>query len=450
MWQTAPSYLEAAEAAGRWIRSTAREAEHGLIWQPDPDQPDKVATVTAPATIYSGNAGIVLFFIELARATGDASYLEDARRGADQIAATWREVLDFPFLIPLDNVILDFNHGLSGTAFALANAWEATGVAAHREAALAITRHIVEAARPAGVGVEWTGAASAALGDGAIMLYLLWAARFFDDPALRDLAQHAGERILEVGERDPRGGTKWVGFPFETLGMKAGAYMPNFEFGTAGVAYVLARLYDETGDQRFLDAARAGAEHVQAIATVRDGAALLHLQEPDMTDIFYLGYCGGPVGTIRPFYELHRLTGDPSYAEWTTRFARGVTASGAPEHQTPGLWNVVCQCCGTAGIIDMFTSLWVATGQQEYLDYAKRTAGQTLSRATDVDGKGSRWYQAWTRTQPWVVTAETGYMIGAAGVGAACLHLHLADQGRYEAILFPDNPFPRRALSATA
>src|SRR5919202_4644944 len=106
------------------------------MWQPDPDQPDKGATVTAPQTIYSGNAGIVLFFLELARATGDDSYLHDARRGADQIAATWREVLDFPFLVPLDNVALDFNHGLAGTAFALAMAAEATGASAHREAAL--------------------------------------------------------------------------------------------------------------------------------------------------------------------------------------------------------------------------------------------------------------------------------------------------------------------------
>ncbi len=76
-------------------------------------------------------------------------------------------------------------------------------------------------------------------------------------------------------------------------------------------------------------------------------------------------------------------------------------------------------------------------------------ADQTLSRATDLDGQGARWYQAWTRTQPWVVSAETGYMIGAAGVGAAYRHLALAGQGRYEAILFPDNPFPQSALSST-
>jgi lantibiotic modifying enzyme len=447
MWDVAPTseaFLAAAREAARWIRSTARPAEHGLVWLPEPDRPEKRATITAPQTIYSGNAGIVLFFLELSAVTGDTTYLEEAKQGADQIAATWREVLDFPFLIKLDNVNLDFNHGLSGTAFALARIWQQTGSPSYRDAAKAITQFIVEAAKPAGGGVEWVGAPSAALGDGAIILYLLWAARAFDDPTLRDLAHRAGERILEVAEPEPRGGLKWTGFPMETLGMGAGAYMPNFEFGTAGVAYVLARLFEETGDDRFLAAAREGAKHVQAITTVRGDAALLHLQEPNLTDLFYLGYCGGPVGTARLFHQFFRVTNEPEYADWTAMFARGISHSGIPERQTPGLWNVVCQCCGTAGIIDFFLGLWAATSEQHYLTFGRRVAEQTLSRATDLDGTGYRWYQAWTRTQPGVVTAETGYMIGAAGVGSAFLHLYLAEQDRYEAILFPDNPFPER------
>jgi lantibiotic modifying enzyme len=220
------------------------------------------------------------------------------------------------------------------------------------------------------------------------------------------------------------------------------AYMPNFEFGTAGVAYVLARLYEETGDDRFLQGAEQGAHHVRAIATVREDAALLHLQEPDATDLFYLGYCGGPVGTARLFYQLAQVTDDPTYLEWTARFARGISSSGIPERQTPGLWNVVCQCCGTAGIIDFFLGLWAATGEQHHAAFARRVAEQTLSQGTNLDGLGLRWYQAWTRTKPGEVTAETGYMIGAAGVGAAFLHLALAEQGRYASVTFPDNPFP--------
>jgi lantibiotic modifying enzyme len=359
-------------------------------------------------------------------------------------------VLDAPALVPLDNAQLDFGMGLGGTAFALDHAWRATRDDRYREAARAITRHIAGAARPAGEGVTWTGGPTVGLGDGSIVLALLWAARAFQDESLLELARRAGERTLELAERDPRGGLRWASPALEGFGMPAGAYLPNFELGTAGVAFVLARLHAETGDPRFLEAAREGARHVQALATVRDDAALLFYRAPDLTDLYYLGYCHGPVGTARLFYEVHRITREPEYLDWTERFARGIVASGVPERQSPGLWNVVCQCCGTAGIADFFTSLGVATGQPAHLAFARRVADQTLSRATDLDGAGYRWYQAWTRTQPWNVAAETGYMIGAAGVGAALLHLHLAERGRYAAILFPDNPFPREAAGSAA
>jgi len=445
MWNTAPTsedFLAAATSTAHWIQSTAQPAPFGLTWLPEPDKPELATTVSAPQTIYSGNAGIVLFFLELADATGDQSWLAPAQSAADQIAATWREVLDFRFLIDLEHVNLDFNHGLSGTAFTLATIWQRTGKEQYRIAALDIVQHIASVAKPAGKGIEWTGAASAALGDGAIALFLLWAARTFNDTGLRELATAAGERILEVAEQLPDGTLKWTGFPFTTLGMPHDAYMPNFEFGTAGVAFVLARLHEETGDPRFLDAAHAGARHITSIATVRNDAALLHLQEPNSRDIFYLGYCGGPVGTGRLFSQLHKLTGDLADAQWSERFARGISTSGIPEQQTPGLWNVVCQCCGTAGIVDYFIGLWASTGKSGHLAFARRVAENLLSRSTDFDGKGNRWYQAWTRVKPGTVTAETGYMIGAAGVGSAFIHLALAEQGRYHAILFPDNPYP--------
>jgi hypothetical protein len=98
-------------------------------------------------------------------------------------------------------------------------------------------------------------------------------------------------------------------------------------------------------------------------------------------------------------------------------------------------------------VIDLFVGLWASTGRKDYLAFAQRVARQLVSRGSNLDGKGIRWYQAWTRVKPWEVSAETGYSIGAAGVGCALLHVHLAEQGKYRAILFPGNPFPeaRRA-----
>ena len=438
---TGSPYLDAALDAATAIRQTATATAHGLTWLPDPDQPDLEATLGAPATIYSGNAGVIIFLLELAAATGDASYRNDARRGADHIAAIWREVLTHKGMFSLPNGAFDFQTGVSGTAFTLAQVAIATGDATYDAVAREITNLIVSEAKSAGTGIEWIGAPTIGFGDGGILLFLLWAAKHFNEPRFVDAATLAGKRIVEVAEPDARGGLKWLHPHIQGFIPIEGVYMPNFELGTAGVAYLLARLWQETKDQQFLDFALAGAAHVQILATVKDDAALLFYREPDLTDIYYLGYCHGPVGTARLFYKLFTIFENPGYLDWTERFARGITTSGAPEHQTPGLWNVVCQCCGTAGILDFFTSLWIATGKEEHLAFARRVANETLRREGH-DGHAGRWYQAWTRVKPNELAAETGYMIGAAGVGSAMLHHYLAEEGRYRAILFPDNPFP--------
>jgi lantibiotic modifying enzyme len=436
--QAQTDYLAAAKEAASWIRSAEKQTEQGTLWFPEPDHPEKATTVSPANTIYSGSAGTTLFLLELATATGDAATLQAAKSGADYLVSTWED-LKAPQKTGLE---LSFNSGVTGVAFTLTEVWKATQDNKYRDAALASTRHIVTSAKAAGSGVEWVAAPGVA-GDGGIILFLLHASRVFNDPSLRELAARGGTRLLELSERDPRGGLKWYGIAPERFGQPKGIYWPNFELGTAGVAFVLARLYEETGDRRFLDAAKQGALHIQRIATVKGDSALVHYREPDLQNLYYLGYCHGPAGTTRLFYQLHKITNEPQYVDWTERLARGVSGSGIPEKLTPGFWNVVCQCCGTAGVSDLFVGLWAATKRPEYLAFAQRVMDQTISRETNLDDKGYRWYQAWTRVKPWEVSAETGYMIGAAGVGSALLHVHLATQGKYEAILFPDNPFPR-------
>ncbi len=334
---------------------------------------------------------------------------------------------------------LAFYGGLSGVAFVLNEAGKATKNGKYRDAARAATDYIVQAAKPAGAGLAWSGAPGIAA-DGSIVLYLLYAAQEFQNVQYRDVAERAGDRILELGVNERKGGFSWRGFP-AFPGLPKDAYFPNFEGGTAGVAYVLARLYSESNKNKYLFAARKGALHLQSIATLQGNAALIPYRLPDLPDLYYLGFCHGPAGTARTFFELHRITREPEYQVWTERLAQGVVQSGIPENLTPGYWNVVCQCCGSAAVIDLFVGLWASTGRPDYLAFAQRVARQLVSRESNLDGKGNRWYQAWTRVKPWDVSAETGYSIGASGVGAALLHVHLAEQGKYNAILLPDNPF---------
>ena len=438
------AYLQTAREAARWIRSARVDKSDRAPWAPEPDHPEKAVTVGPDNTIYSGSAGIVLFLLELAQATGDESYLHDASLGADYLAATWKRLPNQEGGSPLRDGGLSFDQGVAGVAFTLSEAWKATQNVQYRNAALAATQELVSRARPAGGGLEWLPSPAVGQG-GGIVLYLLEAATTFHDERLLQVAQRAGTRILELGQPDARGGTRWQGLAPQGTGstLPANTYFPNFELGTAGVAFVLARLYEVTRQPEFLEAAKAGARHIQAIATVTGDSALVYYREPDLEHLYYLGYCHGPAGTARLFYQLYKVTGESTYLQWTEKLAQGIVRSGVPEKLTPGYWNVACQCCGAAAVTELFLSLWATTGRTRYRDFARRVADQLISRGNDLDGKGYRWYQAWTRVKPWEVNAETGYKIGAAGIGAALLHTHSALGNRYSALLLPDNPFPR-------
>jgi hypothetical protein len=114
--------------------------------------------------------------------------------------------------------------------------------------------------------------------------------------------------------------------------------------------------------------------------------------------------------------------------------------SGIPDKQTPGFWNNVSQCCGSAGVAEFFLDLYRVFRERAYLDFSKRMAAQLLSKATR-DASGMRWVQAEHRVRPELLVAQTGYMQGAAGVGMLLLHLDGFDRGRKAAITFPDSPF---------
>jgi lantibiotic modifying enzyme len=216
--------------------------------------------------------------------------------------------------------------------------------------------------------------------------------------------------------------------------------MPNFSHGTAGIAYFLATLYQETGKREFLNAALAGAGYLREIANTENEACLIFHNEPDGKELFYFGWCHGPVGTARLFYRLYQITGDRVWMEWVKKAARGIMNSGIPEKQTPGFWNNVSQCCGSAGVAEFFLSLYEVTREQEYLSFSKRVTAQLLSKAVR-DRSGIRWMQAEHRIKPELLVAQTGYMQGAAGIGMLLLNLDAFEGGKKTKITLPDSPF---------
>jgi lantibiotic modifying enzyme len=410
-------YRAAALEALRWIKTSAIRTENGLTWPADPRDSKSVSP-----NLYAGSPGVILFLIEAYRSTGDKSYLQDARAGADELIATVSSVKGSGLYT-----------GVAGIGFALAEVFKATGDIKYRRGALSCVELLRQRAVKVGRGVEWDSTTDIIGGGAGIGLFLLYAAREVSDGSSRELAIKSAERLIEVG-RAEAGGLKWAMNPgFARL-------MPNFSHGTAGIAYFLATLYMETRRKEFLEAALAGAKYLQSVARIDGDACLIFHNEPDGKDLFYLGWCHGPVGTARLFYRLYQATGARAWMDWAMKSARAIMGSGIPDKQTPGFWNNVSQCCGSAGVAEFFLDLYKITRDRKHLDFSKRMTAQVMAKATR-DASGIKWIQAEHRVKPELLIAQTGYMQGAAGIGMLLLRLDSHERGKRPAILFPDTPF---------
>jgi lantibiotic modifying enzyme len=270
-------------------------------------------------------------------------------------------------------------------------------------------------------------------GSAGIGLGLLYAYDRLEFVEVLNSAVRAGRYLIEKG-RPVGEGLKW---PISESNPRL---YPNFSHGTAGVSYFMARLAEVTGEQEFLDASIKGARYLQSVASCQGDGCMVFHHEPGGEDLFYLGWCHGPVGTARLFHQLGKVTGDAEWSDWVLRSANAIRNQGIPDIRTEGYWNNVSQCCGDAGVGDFFLSLAAETGDLSYRTFARELADYVFSEATRND-VGLSWNQAEHRTQPEFLQAQTGWMQGAAGVGAFFLHLDGAEKGRTPLIRFPDSPW---------
>ncbi len=412
-------WLDVAVRCGAWIDKAAQDRSGGLAWPADPLKP-----ATVGLDFYNGMPGVVYFFANLYAATGDPRWRDRAERGGAYLAAT--------AALPDEKVNAGLYTGIAGlgtTYMALETATAGSTWTAHAKAAAA---SLVARARNIGDGADWSDSNDIVSGTAGTGLFLLAAARAWQDRALGALAVRAGRRLIAQGV-PAEGGLMW--FP---AGQR-GANYPNFSHGTAGVGYFLATLHEASGEHVFLDAALAGARYLDAIATRRDGARAVFHVTGGGENRFYLSWCHGPVGTARLYYRLYRISGDVRHRRAVDELTSWLMSSGAPEQQSAGYWNNISQCCGHVGIgqyaIDLARQGWATPA-----GLAARVVESTLSRASD-DADGLRWVQAENRVSPANLVAQTGFMQGAAGVGTFFLQLDAFERSQRWRTPLPDTPW---------
>lgn len=414
-------WLAVALKAERWLAQSAQVGATGTAWPADPAKPTSVST-----DLYTGMAGVVLFYLELHNATGDESALRSAKAGADYLLTS---VPDEPGPAPMG-----LYTGLAGTAIVLAHVHAATTETKYQAGVRRVLSLLSRSARRTGLGVEWnesTDIISGSAGIGLALLALRDETREFDT---NELAAQAADRLIERSQLVDSNRRSWLVSP------QMPRNYPNFSHGTAGVSYFLARMSATSGSRRHLEAALDGERWLRSITTsTPNGGCLVYHSAPGNEQIFYLSWCHGPPGTARLYHALGAITGRAVWDARVDDLALGVKAMKVPG-RSPGFWNNISQCCGNCGVAGFFLGLHRRTGDSAHLEFAEEVAHDTLRRAT-AEGDALKWVQAEHRVRPELLVAQTGLMQGAAGVGLAMLHLDGAREGRKPFVRLPDDPF---------
>lgn len=441
---TDEDYLNSAIETANWLKTLEIKTEHGKIWKNFPDEQNgfgRDIMLFGPTNIYSGSAGIGIFFLRLYEATKDEKYLEEAKEAANHIisietSAKWYEDTlnsDIGGVIPVPGWAIGYSNGPMGQALFLDDIYHVTGEEKYKNYVIKVADDLLEAGKYTEEGLHWSNEEDV-VADGGFVFFLVQVYEHFGDEKYLDAARKAADYIAKDALPAKNGGKYWKLLDLSLIGFEKETTFPGFSHGTAGTAWMFAIIYKATKDERYLELAREGAKYLEGIAVGDEEAALIPYQDHPVTgptnDKFYLGTCHGPAGHTLLFRILYEITGEEEYKDWMIRISRGTIRAGAPERFSWGFWNAQCQCCGTAGILEHFVHMYEFTGEKEFLDYARRTARVLISDSSvsDEEPDKRKWYGAWTRTIPDKVVSYAGLYVGSAGCASALLSLYTVDK----------------------
>jgi lantibiotic modifying enzyme len=403
----------------KWLHTLASENNSGMWW------PNIRDSASSSLELYSGNCGVVLFYLELFYLTKNEKYLGIAEKGM-------RHMLNsLPDSITAENAGL--YTGTAGILFTLHQFERAKGNIAFtgdaRRLISALAKKMADTAERSAMPNDII------YGLAGIGLTFLYAAKNGLHQQADSMAMVIGDLLLE---RKSHAGTglRWAMFEADKA---RGFYMPNFSHGTAGVAYYLVCLYERTKQEKYLQAARQAAAYLESISSA-EGFVYHAEPDPEAMKRYYLGWCHGPAGTARLFYQLYRVTGEEKWKDKTIQLANSLMSCGIPEKRSAGFWNNAGYCCGDAGVAEFFQQLSVRLNQPAYLNFAARLEQDVLRRGT-VNDQALYWMHAEHRSKPGLLQAQTGLMQGAAGIGLTLLHAYAIQNKKDYLVKLPDNPF---------
>jgi type 2 lantibiotic biosynthesis protein LanM len=248
----------------------------------------------------------------------------------------------------------------------------------------------------------------------AVLLHLR---TVLDESRCMELAVACADHLLQSAEASDDG-LSWRSSPSNVA-------LTGFGHGASGIAWALCRMFDATGDQRYLDAAVRAArfERQHYSDEFRNWTDLRPMDGTFVDRVdgsrYLTAWCHGAMGIGLARHELLRHTDDPHVrAEFDAAIA-------TTWHN--GFGRDDCLCHGSLGNLELF---WAAA------------ATSSLDPAYDVSALTTRIYRNLKRRGPFCSTPcavdTPGLMVGLAGIGYQLLRL--VNPMRVPSVLLLDGP----------
>ncbi|MBT7094533.1 MAG: hypothetical protein HN936_14895, partial [Bacteroidetes bacterium] len=141
---TNEDWLSLAIKTEKYIQQSKYHSDVGVTWRVMPDSIDS----KGDNSLYSGSPGIVLFYLELHKASANPFYLEEAKLGADYLINTLHDSIYLPNEVGLYT-------GLAGLGFTFTEVYKSTNDHKYHEAAIDIVNLLELSAIQSENGIHW-------------------------------------------------------------------------------------------------------------------------------------------------------------------------------------------------------------------------------------------------------------------------------------------------------
>ena len=185
------SDLVTARQCANWLDSVSVIESGKRYWPSVPGKSKKTSS-----NLYSGNPGVILFYLELHSATDEQNYLQTAIEGGD-----WLREHAMDFTAKPDAA---FFTGTAGIGFVFDQLYLASKLPRFQTAAQRCYEYLVNSSRESDFknrkSVQWNDVNDIIAGTAGIGFYLLESRRYEDRPQALKLAILAGDNLLAHAE----------------------------------------------------------------------------------------------------------------------------------------------------------------------------------------------------------------------------------------------------------